>query len=90
MEKVIGHFVDEERSIAAINTCLLYELLSELSEEWRVQFSQYFGVARLGCTRLVSASKSFSEVQNVMELHRAIDLRMRCQNLLEERGSGPR
>ena len=88
MEKVIGHLVDEERCIAAINTCLLYELLSELSEEWRVQLSQYFGIARLGCARLVSTSQSLSEIQNVMELHCAIYLRMGCQNLLEQRGSG--
>ena len=87
--EIVRHLVDEERRSLAMDAGIVDVFLAERFEFFIGQFGKYAGVFR--CTVLPRpAPQPLRQRQDVGQLQRPIDLRMRRQDLLEQRRSGAR
>ena len=86
--EIVGHLVDETRLAHAVHPGLSKVLLAHALEVRRIQVTEHAGVARTRVGRF-PALQLLGQARNLGQLRRAFHLRVRGQNLLEERRACP-
>src|SRR5262249_23275293 len=89
MPEVVRHLVDEERLAAAIYARVGQVLGAEPARLLGSQTGKGRGVVEVRIMRL-AALRALQQARNVGQLHRSLDLGVRCQNLLEQSRTGAR
>src|SRR5262249_40929711 len=87
--EVVRHLVDEERLAGAEHLRVREVLLAVAAQIFERQLVEHVRIARR-LAQLLSAVEPMDETRNIRELHRALDLRVRRQDLLEQRRAGAR
>src|SRR5207302_8778372 len=87
--EVVRHLVDEVRLIRAVHARVRDVFLAEAQPLRRGEIREQRRVARRGIPVLASA-QLLNHARNVRELHRALDLRVRGEDLLDEGRPGAR
>ena len=85
--KIVGHLVDESGLAAAVYGRVDQVFASEPQEILALERLQHRGISRVFVVGF-AALQFQHETRNIRKLHRALDLRMRGQYLLEQRRAG--